>query len=69
MSVLDQLAGISKALLAALIAAATALLAIMSAANESFGQVTGSQWVQVALAGMIALAGVYAVPMKSPPSE
>lgn len=66
MSYLNILASLSKAILAALIAAGSSLIAIMSAGNASFSEVTGAQWTMVALAGLVALAAVYGVPNKAP---
>lgn len=62
---LDHLAGMAKALLAAAIsflgAVSTALID-----DKSLGQLTDGQWVTAVLAGLVALGAVYGVPNRSP---
>lgn len=52
---------ITKALLAALIAALGTLGAYLSA-DVGLGEVTAGQWVQVAITGLVALGVVWGVP-------
>lgn len=58
---LDKLAGMLKALLAALIAFVGALATAL-VGNVSFGDLTDGQWMAAVLAGLVALGGVYAIP-------
>lgn len=50
----------AKAILAGVLAALTALGAYL-VNNTSLSQVTAGQWVYVAIAGLVALGGVYGV--------
>lgn len=61
---MSALAGMAKAVLAAVIAGLGALGASL-VDDKSLGDVTSGQWVAVALAFFVALAAVYGVPNRS----
>ena len=64
---MDALGRIAKAL----VGAAIAFLGAVSTAlvdDKSFGEITDGQWVVAALAGLVALSAIWAVPNAPPES-
>jgi len=61
---MNKFAPYAKAVLAAIVAGLSALSAYL-VNNTGFGDITAGQWIQVALAFVIALAAVFAVPNAS----
>jgi len=56
-----------KAITGAVVAALSALSAYL-VNDTAFGDITAGQWVQVAIAFLVALAAVWAVPNSDPPA-
>ena len=61
---MNKVAPYAKAVIAAVLAALSALSAYL-VNNTSIGDLTAGQWVQVAIAFVIALGAVFAIPNKS----
>lgn len=60
---MDQVLGMLKAILAALIAFVGGL-AVALVGDTSFSELTDGQWVAAVLAGLVALGGVWGIPNK-----